>query len=71
MGSRSRGIVEIARHHLADGGTIRVTRLGRKYNFNRWSADGLEWESTMGISKKDATELLEQALKADVLELEA
>ena len=69
MGRSSR-IVEIERHPLADGGTIRVTRLGRKYNFHRWSGDGQDCESEMGISKKEAMHLFEQALKADVFETE-
>ncbi|GEM_PF-3516754 len=70
MGNRSPWIVEIVCHRLADGGTIRVTRLGRTYNFNRWNGDATDWTSVMGLSKARAMELYADALEADVMELD-
>ena len=64
-------IVELERHRLSDGGLVRVTRLGRTYNYTR-TYNSLEQapDCVLNIRKAEAYRLLEDALKRDVLELD-
>ncbi len=64
-------IVTIERHPLADGGSVEITRLGRTYNFNR-TYDSFERppDCVIGITLDRARELLAEALRADVLEID-
>ena len=63
-------IRELYRHQLANGDIIRVTRLGRKYNFNHLYYDDSPPEVVSGIRKAEAMALYEQAMRKDVLELD-
>lgn len=63
-------IVELERHQLSNGDIVRVTRLGRSYNFNRLFHDDSAPYCELGIGKKKAYQLLAGALRADVLELD-
>ena len=63
-------IQELYRHQLANGDIIRVTRLGRKYNFNHLHRDDSPPEVVNGVRKAEAMTLYEETMRNDVLELD-
>jgi len=63
-------IIEIERYSLSDGGSIRITKLGRYYNFDRlYNSLSTPPDCINRISKAEAYRIYTEALKADVLEL--
>ncbi len=63
-------IVELESHQLSDGGTARVTRLGRRYNYGRTFPDDRGLEMVTGVTKDEAYRLLGEALRRDVLDVD-
>jgi len=64
-------IQTIEEHKLSNGDTVKVTKLGRTYNFNRLFANGDEPPyCKIGINLKHALSLLAGALQQDVCEVE-
>lgn len=62
--------VRIERHQLSDGFT-EISKLGHYYTFMRaYSDPSTPPDITTSLSKKEAYEMLEECLRADVLELE-
>jgi len=56
-------LVEIERFYLSDG-SIRITKLGRTYNYNRlWCDINSKPVCTIGISKAEAYALAEAEVK--------
>lgn len=54
---------------LSDG-SIRITKLGKTYNYNRlWCDINSKPICTIGITKTEAYRLAEEELKRDILEL--
>jgi len=61
----------IEQHSLSNGDTVRVTKLGRSYSFNRlFHSDDEPPYCEIGISLKHALSLLAGALQQDVCEVE-
>jgi len=60
----------IEQHMLSNGDTVRVTKLGRRYNFSRlFSEDQAPYTET-GITLKHALSLLAGAIQQDVCEID-
>ncbi len=68
---RLRLVDRIEVHPLSDGGLATISKFGRKYTFTR-TYDSFEQppDVHMGLTKAKAYEMLEEALKNDVLEVE-
>ena len=61
----------IEQHQLSNGDTVRVTKLGRSYSFNRlFASDDEAPYCEIGIPLKHALSLLVGALRQDVCEVE-
>ena len=61
----------IEQHSLSNGDTVRITKLGKTYNFNRLFVGGDEPPyCEFGINLKHALSLLAGALQQDVCEVE-
>ena len=61
----------IESHRLSNGDTVRITKLGRSYSFNRLFASNDEPPyCEIGINLKHALSLLAGALQQDVTEIE-
>ena len=64
-------IVELENHPLSDGGHAIVSRLGRSYSFYRtYNSFERPPDVTLELTKDKAYEMLEEALRNDVLEVE-
>ncbi len=60
----------IEQHSLANGDTVRITKLGRQYNFVRLFCEDQAPYMEQGLSLKQALSLLAGAIQQDVLEIE-
>ncbi len=66
-----RQIQVIESHQLSNGDTVRITKLGRSYSFNRlFHSDDEPPYCEIGIPLKQAMSLLAGALQQDVMELD-
>jgi hypothetical protein len=61
-------IVEVIRTELSDGTFIRITKYGRSYSFMHSSLESRVPEMHHNLTKAEAYQLYEDALKKDVLE---
>lgn len=64
-------IQTIESHRLSDGSLAEITRLGRTYNFNRYSGPIEIPECEIAITKDKAYQMLADTLKNDALELDS
>jgi len=65
-----KSIQVIEQHSLSNGDTVRITKLGRTYSFNRLFASNDELPyCEIGINLKHALSLLAGALQQDVCEV--
>ena len=58
----------IEQHHLANGDTVKVTKLGKQYNFVRLFLEDQPPYIEMGLNLKRALSLLAGAIQQDVLD---
>ena len=65
-----KSIQVIQQHVLSDGDTVKVTKLGCKYNFVRLSRDDQAPYIVMGLRLDEACSLLIKELMNDNLEVE-
>jgi hypothetical protein len=65
-------IQRITTHRLASGGQAFITKLGREYQFSIYysHASGRNDDLRFRLSKAEAYELLADAIKNDVMEVE-
>ena len=62
-------VQEIESYPLSTGGRVRVTKLGREYQFNRLYSDGYTPpDVTMRLTKAQAMKMLADAIRDDVME---
>ena len=61
-------IVEVIRTELSDGTFIRITKYGWSYSFMHSSLESQAPETHHNLTKTEAYQLFEDALKKDVLE---
>ena len=66
--SKNTRIVELLRDILSDGTFVRITKYGRSYSFMHSSLENQAPEMHHNLTKAEAYELYENALKKDVLE---
>ena len=67
---RTNRVKELERHELSDGGAVRITRLGWRYSYSRTFPDDQPPEVILNLTREKAYELLANALRDDVLELD-
>ena len=60
----------IEQHHLSNGDTVRVSKLGRQYSFVRLFCEDQAPYMEQGINLKHALSLLAGALQQDVCEVD-
>ena len=68
--SKTTRIVEVIRDTLSDGTFIGITKYGRSYSFMHSNLESRAPEMHHNLTKAEAYQLYEEALKKDVLELD-
>lgn len=65
-----KGLETVVQSQLSNGDTIKITCLGRKYNFVKIHYADQAPDCTNGVSMDTARKLFANAIKSDVLEVE-
>lgn len=65
----SRRVSVVEEHQMADGSFAKISKLGDYYTFTRYGGLMDQPEVEVHLSKGEAYDMLESALKEDVLEL--